>query len=150
MLVKRRKKNKYALVAALFLLATTLGLPEHGALHAQEAAASKGLGNDAHAWLGSETLFNVGRPTWRQVKKHLTRPGIITIECDVLHTWMSAYIVVTSTPCFAVTDARGEFVIEGVPAGTYEIEVWHEKLGRQSRAVNLVAGDILRTDFVYR
>jgi len=106
--------------------------------------------HDVHARLGSETLFNVGLPTWRRVKKRLTRTGVIRIECEVLHTWMSAYIVVTSSPYFAVTDERGEFIIEGVPAGAYEMEVWHEKLGRQSKELNLVAGDILRTDFVYQ
>ena len=106
--------------------------------------------HDVHARLGSETLFNVGLPTWRQVRKQLARSGVVRIECEVLHTWMSAYIVVTSSPYFAVTDEKGEFVIDGVPAGKYELEVWHEKLGRQSRELNLVAGDILRTDFVYQ
>jgi plastocyanin len=103
--------------------------------------------HDVHARLGSETLFNEGLPAWRQVKKRLTRPGIVAIQCEVLHTWMSAYIMVTSSPYFAVTDEKGEFVIESLPAGTYKIEAWHEKLGRQSRAVTLAAGDIVRTDF---
>jgi hypothetical protein len=106
--------------------------------------------HDVHARLGSETLFNEGLPTWRQVNKRLSRTGIITIQCEVLHTWMSAYIVVASSPYFAVTDKEGEFVIEGVPGGTHKIEVWHEKLGKQSRGVKIVAGDILRADFVYR
>lgn len=106
--------------------------------------------HDVHARLGSETLFNVGLPTWRQAEKRLTRRGIISIECDVLHTWMSAYIVVTSSPYFAVTNEKGEFVIEGVPAGTYEIEVWHEKLGRQSTTVRIQGTHTMRFDFVYR
>jgi hypothetical protein len=106
--------------------------------------------HDVHARLGSETLFNEGLPTWRQVKKRLSRTGIITIQCEVLHTWMSAYIVVTSSPYFVVTDKEGEFVIEGVPADTHKIEIWHEKLGKQSKTVTVAAGDVLRTDFVYR
>lgn len=106
--------------------------------------------HDVHARLGSETLFNIGLPTWRQVKKQLNRTGIITIECDVLHTWMSAYILVTSSPYFAVTDEKGEFAIDGIPAGTYEIEVWHEKLGSQSRRVTVTGGATLSVDLVYR
>lgn len=106
--------------------------------------------HDVHARLGSETLFNEGLPIWRQVRKRLTRTGIITIQCEVLHTWMSAYIVVTSSPYFALTDKEGEFVIEGVPPGTHKVEVWHEKLGTQSKTVTVAPGDILRTDFVYR
>ena len=106
--------------------------------------------HDAHARLGPETLFNVGLPTWRRVKKDLTREGIVKVECDVLHTWQSAYIVVTSSPYFAVTDEKGEFVIDGVPAGTYAIEVWHEKLGNQSKSVSVAADTTLRVDLVYR
>ncbi|MBI2985348.1 MAG: hypothetical protein HYY45_01135 [Deltaproteobacteria bacterium] len=106
--------------------------------------------HDVHARLGSETLFNVGLPTWRQVKKRLTRTGIVTIECDVLHTWMSAHIVVTSSPYFAVTDERGEFVIDRVPDGTYEIHVWHEKLGNQSKRVTVAGNRTPLVDFVYR
>ncbi len=106
--------------------------------------------HDVHARLGSETLFNVGLPTWRQVKKRLTRTGIIAIQCEVLHTWMSAYILVTSSPYFAVSDEKGEFVIEDVPAGTREIKVWHEKLGTQLKTVTLTAGTTLRVDLVYQ
>lgn len=105
--------------------------------------------HDVHARLGSETLFNVGLPTWRQVKKQLNRTGIIRIECEVLHTWMSAYIVVTASSYFAVTDEKGEFVLEGVPIGNYEIEVWHEKLGRQLRRIMVTEGSTLRVDFIY-
>ncbi len=91
--------------------------------------------HDAHAWMGQETLFNVGLPSWRQVKKRLAGEGIVKIECNVLHTWQSAYIVVTSSPYFAVTNGKGEFVIEGAPAGRYDIEFWHEKLGKQRRKI---------------
>jgi hypothetical protein len=84
------------------------------------------------------------------VKKRLTRTGIISIQCEVLHTWMSAYVVVTSSPSFAVTDNEGEFVIEDVPAGTREIKVWHEKLGTQLKTVTFTAGTTLRVDLVYQ
>jgi hypothetical protein len=102
-----------------------------------------------HARAGSETLFNVGLPRWRQVVKQLDRPGVIRINCDVLHTWMSAAIVVTNTPYFALTDEHGNFAIESVPAGSYEVEVWHERLGRKNARV-LVAGDApISLDVVY-
>jgi hypothetical protein len=63
---------------------------------------------------------------------------------------MSAYILVTSSPYFAVSDEKGEFVIEDVPAGTREIKVWHEKLGAQSKTVSLAAGTTLHVDVVYQ
>ena len=105
--------------------------------------------HDVHARIGPETLFNVGLPSWRSVEKRLARVGIVTIECEVLHTWMSAYIVVTPNPYFAVTDERGEFIIEGAPSGRYEIEVWHEKLGRLLRKVVVTEDRSSRVDLVF-
>jgi plastocyanin len=85
-----------------------------------------------HARLGNETLFNVGLPNWRQVTKRLERIGIVKIDCDVLHTWMSAVIVVTDTPYFAVSDQNGNFLMDKLPAGRYRADIWHEKLGTQT------------------
>jgi hypothetical protein len=82
-----------------------------------------------HARLGTETLFNIGLPKWRRVTRLLDRPGAIRITCDVLHTWMSAVLLVTTTPYFVVTGPQGWFTISGLPVGEYRAEVWHEKLG---------------------
>jgi hypothetical protein len=90
-----------------------------------------------HARLGKETLFNVGLPRWRQVIKRLDRPGPVRIDCDVLHTWMSAVIVVVTTPYFAVTDAAGAFALDRLPAGDYRVEVWHERLGYKTASIRL-------------
>jgi hypothetical protein len=101
-----------------------------------------------HARLGKETLFNVGLPRWRQVTKRLDRPGVVRIDCDVLHTWMSAAIVVTDTPHFAVTDANGGFVIQGLPVGRYVANVWHEKLGLKTAPLSVGAGHVA-LDVIY-
>ena len=105
--------------------------------------------HDAHARMGQETLFNVGLPSWRQVKKRLSREGIVKIECDVLHTWQSAYVVVTSSPYSAVTGKSGEFVIEQVPAGRYDIDFWHEKLGKQRRRILVEEGRTSKIEVVF-
>src|SRR5262245_3859366 len=102
-----------------------------------------------HARLGAETLFNVGLPRWRQVTKRLDRPGVIRITCDVLHTWMSAAIVVTDTPYVALSDANGAFVIEHLPAGTYEMAVWHERLGTLRREIFIDHGADATAEIVY-
>ena len=61
------------------------------------------------------------------------------IKCDV-HPWMSTYLAVFNHPYFAVTGADGSFEIPGLPAGTYTIEAWHERLGTQRSAVTLLDG----------
>ena len=68
------------------------------------------------------------------------------IKCDV-HPWMSAFVGVMTHPFFDVTDTDGKFEIAGLPAGTYEIEVWHEKLGTQSKSVAVGASDTQTLDF---
>ena len=102
-----------------------------------------------HARLGKETQFNVGLPRWRQVNKRLDRPGVMRIDCDVLHTWMSAAIVVTDTPYFALTDAAGRFKIEGLALGAYEMEIWHERLGSQTIGLVVADGITRVVDVVY-
>jgi len=48
------------------------------------------------------------------------------IKCDV-HPWMKAWVGVFDHPYFAITDANGNFSIEGIPTGTYEVIAWQEK-----------------------
>jgi plastocyanin len=53
-------------------------------------------------------------------------PGAVTLGCNI-HDWMKAYVFVTESPFFAVTAAGGDATIE-LPAGGYEVEVWHPEL----------------------
>ena len=43
----------------------------------------------------------------------------------------------SSIPYFAVTEPGGKFELKNLPAGTYTIEAWHEKLGAQTQSVTL-------------
>ncbi len=61
----------------------------------------------------------------------------IPVACNI-HPWMTAWIVVHDNPFLAVTDAKGEFSIAGVPAGEYEARIWHE-LGKLGKATVKVA-----------
>ena len=70
----------------------------------------------------------------------IKQPGVIKLRCDAGHTWMSAYVVATDQPYHAVTDANGNFTIEGVPTGNYELEVWHEWLGKHREPITVEEG----------
>jgi plastocyanin len=53
-------------------------------------------------------------------------PGLVS--CSI-HPWMQAYWMVLDHPYFAVTDAKGNFEIKNVPAGTQKVVVWQEAVG---------------------
>lgn len=94
--------------------------------------------HDAHAYLPSHaTLFNLGLPHWRRVRHTVQDTGRISIDCNVLHTWMRAYLIVTEHPYAAVTDAAGRFSLDQVPPGHYTLRVWHERLGELTQTVSV-------------
>ncbi len=72
------------------------------------------------------TAFNIAQPNGQQNDQVLRKPGMISVECDAGHTWMSAWIWVTGNPFATITDANGEYSFEGLPPGKYTIVLWHE------------------------
>lgn len=52
------------------------------------------------------------------------KPGLVTMGCNI-HDHMIAYALVVDTPWFGKTDAAGKAVLEGLPAGDYDIRAWH-------------------------
>lgn len=99
--------------------------------------------HNSHAFFeDGSTAFNIAVPIMgMEISKKLEKPGILKMRCDAGHVWMSAYVAVLDEPYFAVTDADGNFSIEGVPAGDYEIEVWHEWLGTHREPVTVKEGE---------
>ena len=51
---------------------------------------------------------------------------IFPIKCDV-HPWMKTWVLVSNNPYFAVTDSEGNYSIENIPPGDYEVIAWQEK-----------------------
>jgi len=50
------------------------------------------------------------------------------VTCNI-HPWMKGWVLVRPNPYAAVSAADGTFVIENVPAGEVELQLWHEKAG---------------------
>ena len=95
--------------------------------------------HNVHAIPKSNTEFNFGQPDDKApiITKTFDKPEIgMSFRCDV-HGWMAAYGGVLSHPFFAVSKADGTYEIKGLPAGTYTIEVWHERLGTRTQTVTV-------------
>jgi plastocyanin len=99
------------------------------------------MNNDAilhnvHANETGMTVFNVAMPIKGQkLPIPMRKPGLMKLQCDAGHTWMSGYIYVFEHPYFAVTDEKGAFTIKDVPPGDYTIELWHEAPDGQGAGV---------------
>jgi len=86
--------------------------------------------------------------TWTKGKRRSFKfdtSGTVKLLCDV-HLEMSAFIIVSPTPYFAVTDESGEFKIKDVPDSNYQVTVWHEGANRKSQQVQVTSSDA-RADF---
>jgi hypothetical protein len=64
---------------------------------------------------------------------------VVKFKCDV-HPWMTGYVLVTDNPYYAVTTENGAFKLEGIPAGKYTLEAWHEKYGTQTKEITVADG----------
>jgi hypothetical protein len=62
---------------------------------------------------------------------------------------MNAFVGVTAHPYFAVSGTDGSFTISGLPAGTYEIEAWHEKFGTRTASVTVADGGQATVEFTF-
>ncbi|QHN05311.1 hypothetical protein FTO74_03375 [Granulicella sp. WH15] len=99
--------------------------------------------------VGNETVDVSQSPKGTPKSKQFKVPELmIPVRCNN-HPWMNAFINVSQTPFFAVSDAKGNFSIAGLPAGTYTLGAVHEKLGEQTLTVTVTAKGEAKADFAF-
>lgn len=52
--------------------------------------------------------------------------GVVEIGCNI-HDWMLGYIYVAQSSLAVKTDAQGQALISGIPAGSYSVRLWHAR-----------------------
>jgi len=107
--------------------------------------------HNIHTYVNGRTAYNIGLPEQgSSATKPLLRDGLMEVTCDS-HPWMHGYVEILDNPYGAVTNAKGEFELKDIPAGTYTVEAWHEALGKVKEAnVKVEAGKTTRIKIEFK
>ena len=102
--------------------------------------------HNIHTYSKVNKPMNRAQPKFKKkLKVKFDKPEIMEVKCDV-HGWMSGWIFVAGNPYYSVTGADGAFSITDLPAGKYQVQIWHEKLGTQTREIEVKDGETARLD----
>src|SRR5712692_11698138 len=102
--------------------------------------------HNIHTYSTANPSINKAQPKFKKIMtEKLEKPEYVKLTCDV-HSWMLGWVAVTPGPA-AVTDSNGVAKIENVPAGKQTVEVWHETLGKQTKDVEVKAGQTTKVSF---
>jgi plastocyanin len=107
--------------------------------------------HNIHAMPKDNPEFNQAQPmiNMKMTKTFDKKEIMVPFKCEV-HGWMNSYVGVLDHPYFTVTTDSGKFELKGLPAGTYTIEAWHEKLGTQTQSVTLAEKDTKDISFTFK
>jgi len=87
-------------------------------------------------------------PNQEAYSQDMEEAEIIKVECD-LHSWMTAWVVVTPNSYFAISSDDGSYEVPDVPPGKYKLTAWHETLGSLTKDVNIKDGTVrINFDFL--
>ena len=102
--------------------------------------------HNIHTYSKINKPMNRAQPKFKKkLKVKFDKPEIMEVKCDV-HGWMGGWIFVAGNPYYSVTGGDGAFSLADVPAGKYQVQIWHEKLGTQTKEVEVKDGDTVKLD----
>lgn len=98
---------------------------------------------------GNETVDVSQTPRGAPHTEQFRKPELmLPVRCNN-HPWMSAFLNVSATPFFAVSDAGGNFTIAGLPPGDYVLGAVHEKLGEKTISLTVPPKGTAKADFAF-
>lgn len=78
-----------------------------------------------------ETAFNVATPAYGFYEHTFDKTGVYDVSCGI-HPAMAAFIVVSPTPYVALANSKGNFSINNLPTGKYNVTIWNVDPSRRS------------------
>jgi plastocyanin len=92
--------------------------------------------------------FNLG--SWPKGQKRsftFDSPGCNSVVLCNVHPEMEAYILVLETPYYAASLETGEYQIDNVPPGKYNLQVWHKRLAGNDVEIIVPESGNIKADF---
>ena len=116
-----------------------------------EIANSDETMHNVHAMPKVNREFNFGQHIkgMKNTEVFTTREVMVPFTCNV-HPWMKAWGGFVDHPYFAVTSGGGTFELKNLPAGTYTVEAWHEKLPAQTQTVSIREKETKQITFTFK
>jgi plastocyanin len=107
---------------------------------------SDGVLHNIHTFSTANPPVNKAQPKFRkEMVEKFAKPELIKVQCDA-HSWMLGWIYVTENPT-AITAGNGAFKLENVPPGKHKVEVIHPVLGKQTKEIEVKAGQDTKVAF---
>jgi len=112
-----------------------------------EVINSDGILHNIHTESTANPVLDMAQPGFKKtIRVRIEKPEAIKVTCDA-HNWMEGWWYATSNPYYTLTGPSGHYTLSNVPPGTYELQVWQEKLGVQTRQVTVTPGATVVADF---
>jgi plastocyanin len=107
--------------------------------------------HNVHALANINREFNFGQhfKGMKNTEVFTAREVMVPFKCDV-HGWMASYGGILDHPYFAVTSGGGKFELKNLPAGTYTVEAWHEKMPAQTLQVTIGEKETRDISFTFK
>ena len=91
--------------------------------------------------------FDLGRfPRGESPSRRFPNAGLVKVYCHI-HSHMTASIMVFDHSYFRIPAADGTFTLDDVPAGTYQVSAWHERIGESVSTIRVESGRTAQVQF---
>ena len=89
-------------------------------------------------------------PKSSQVRNAFVRPDAerFIIKCN-LHPFLQTHGFLVENPYYTVTDSNGNFSIENIPPGTYEVVAWHTYMPRKKATIRITSSEEAQLNFEF-
>jgi plastocyanin len=135
--LKQVKGLKHAAATAQIDQKGMTFLPPIVAITAGDTVAFANHDNVEHNVMSPEGGYDLGKwGTGKVTSRKFAKAGVFTQLCKI-HPEMLAYVFVGQNPFAAIVDDKGAFTISGIPAGTYEVDVWNPKLKAKPQQIKV-------------